>query len=323
MAKNQLTAVDRRKRQMQTSLRNVLESGRERYQHLLPRHMTPDRMIHVALTATTQSPKLLDCSAASLGSALLTASQMGLEPDGYHGHLIPYGKTCQFIPDYKGLIQLALHNDVVISAHAVYENDKFAYQLGLQPSLVHEPYIDGDRGELRCAYAIATFKDGRTQSVVATRADIEKRRKASASADKPDSPWVQWPEEMAIKTSVKMLMKYVPRSPEMTTAVTADDMAEMGRQQQPMEVPGIMPEEEPDRQNRNQDALERMNTNDKPNPTLVILAEALEQTSTPDDVSTIYKSIITDDESDLSEETVKVAREMSEKRISELKNGQE
>jgi recombination protein RecT len=194
--------------------------------------ITAKQMVGVAMTAINKTPKLLDCTPASVIQAVMLAAEAGLPVDGYHGHLIPYGTTCQFIPDFKGLIQLALQNDVIIDAAAVHDNDEFSYRLGMDPFLNHVPCDDEDRGPLKCAYAVARFGNGFRKFVVATRADVEKRRKASKSGTGKDSPWAQWEDEMWIKTSVKMLAKFIPRSARMVAALTSDDQADMGTQYQ-------------------------------------------------------------------------------------------
>ena len=218
--------------QRKNELSTFLSSGANEIARALPVHMSVDRMIRVALTAVTMQPKLLECSKASLALALMNASALGLEPDGYHGHLVPYKDKCQFIPDYKGLIQLALKNGVFIDAHAVYEKDIFEYQYGLEQKLTHVPSEEADRGKLRCAYAVATFSDGRKCFVVSNRSAVMKRRDASPASKSKASPWTQWEESMWVKTAVKMLSKFVPISPHLTIAVQMDNMADMGVGQQ-------------------------------------------------------------------------------------------
>jgi len=64
-----------------------------------PRHLTPDRIIRIAMTSIQQTPKLADCTKESLLGSVLTCTQLGLEPDGVSGkaYLIPYGDTCTLI----------------------------------------------------------------------------------------------------------------------------------------------------------------------------------------------------------------------------------
>ena len=65
---------------------------REAVASSLPSHMTPDRFIRVALTAMMKTPKLADCSQASIFKVMLDLSSIGLEPDGRRAHIIPRPK---------------------------------------------------------------------------------------------------------------------------------------------------------------------------------------------------------------------------------------
>ena len=94
-------------RQKFQDLRAILERGRPQLELAMAEHMSSERLIRLALTAATHNPKLLDCTQESIGLSLLTASQLGIEPNGRDGHLVPYKTTCQFLPDYKGLVKLA------------------------------------------------------------------------------------------------------------------------------------------------------------------------------------------------------------------------
>ncbi len=62
-----------------------------------------------------------------------------------------------------------------------------------------------------------------------TRDDIEAARAVSRFSDKPDSPWRKWFGEMARKTAVKRLAKYLPLSPEMAAAIELDIRGDTGQ----------------------------------------------------------------------------------------------
>lgn len=196
----------------------------------LPKHMDADRMARIALTTIRTNPKLLECSVPSLLGAVMQAAQLGLEP-GLIGHcyLVPFknGKTgqtdVQFIIGYKGMIDLARRSGQIenIYAHAVYSNDEFDYELGLEPKLKHKPYMKGDRGEFIGAYAVAHFKDGGYQFEFMPKEEIEKRRKRSRAAN--NGPWVTDYEEMAKKTVIRHMWKYLPISIEIQQAVVQDE----------------------------------------------------------------------------------------------------
>lgn len=197
----------------------------------LPSHMNPDRMARIALTTIRTNPKLLEASIPSLLGAVMQAAQLGLEP-GLIGHcyLVPFrnGKTgqtdVQFIIGYKGMIDLARRSGQIenIYAHAVYSHDEFDYELGLEPKLKHKPYMEGDRGEFIGAYAVAHFKDGGYQFEFMPKSEIDKRRKRSKAAN--NGPWVTDFEEMAKKTVIRHMWKYLPISIEIQQQAMQDEV---------------------------------------------------------------------------------------------------
>lgn len=196
----------------------------------LPKHMTPERMIRVCLTAWRKTPALQKCDPLSVISSIVQASQLGLEPDGVLGHayLVPYGNQCQLIPGYRGLIDLARRSGSVVSiqAHMVYERDKFEFAYGLDEKLSHTPCMDGDRGKEVAVYAVAKLKDGGYALEVMSIADVNKIRSRSKAAN--NGPWVTDFAEMARKTVVRRMVKYLPLSVELQTAVAIDERAEAG-----------------------------------------------------------------------------------------------
>ncbi|MGA5660416.1 recombination protein RecT [Bacillus bombysepticus] len=197
-----------------------------RFAEVLPKHMSLDRMSRIALTTIRTNPKLLECKVPSLMGAVMQAVQLGLEP-GLLGHcyILPYKSEATFIIGYKGMIDLARRSGHIqsIYAHAVYENDEFEYELGLHPQLKHKPSF-GDRGEFIGAYAVAHFKDGGHQMEFMPKSEIEKRRGRSASANSNYSPWKTDYEEMAKKTVVRYMFKYLPISIEVQSQAQHDEV---------------------------------------------------------------------------------------------------
>ena len=47
-----------------------------------------------------------------------------------------------------------------IDAQTVYENDTFDLSFGFEPTLVHKPYLKGERGKPIGFYAALILKDG-------------------------------------------------------------------------------------------------------------------------------------------------------------------
>jgi recombination protein RecT len=211
------------------NVRSLIEKSREQIAVALPRHLSAERMIRVFNTAIQKTPALLDCEPRSLIGALIQASQLGLEPDGVLGHayLVPFNnrktnrKECQFIPGYRGLIELARRSGQIstIYAHVVHAKDEFSYEFGLDPKLNHKP-ASGDAGPMVAVYAVAKLRDGGVQFEVMTKREVDEIRKRSKSSG--DGPWVTDYESMAKKTVFRRICKILPVSPELTRAVSID-----------------------------------------------------------------------------------------------------
>lgn len=202
----------------------------------LPKHMTADRLARIALTEVRKTPALGRCDQASFLGAIMQCAQLGLEPGGALGHayLLPFENRkrqiteVQFIVGYRGMIDLARRSGQILSleARAVYAADKFHVALGLNPDLTHEPdWEAADRGPLRFVYAVAKLKDGGTQFEVMSRAEIERVRAKSRAGQ--SGPWVDHFEEMAKKTVIRRLFKYLPVSIELASAVEQDERVDI------------------------------------------------------------------------------------------------
>lgn len=229
MSENTNTAVQKAAPTKALTIRDKLQSEefKNAVANVLPKHLTPERFVRLAISAFTRIPKLKDCDQATLFGALMTLSQLGLEPDGRRAHLIPFenrkrGVTeCQLIIDYKGLVELALRSGAVSNIHAdvVCANDLFEYDRGELKH--HKVAFDKPRGEVYAAYAICRFKDGGEKCEVMTKDEIEAVRKRSRAGSY--GPWTTDWNEMAKKTVFRRLSKWLPLSPEFRDMVEKDD----------------------------------------------------------------------------------------------------
>ncbi|MFW5433283.1 recombinase RecT [Paenibacillus apiarius] len=147
---------------------------------LVPKHMTPERLARITLTAISRTPKLAECTSASIVGAVMNCATLGLEPNLIgHAYLVPFFNNkagtmeCQFQIGYKGQIDLIRRTGDVakIYAETVYENDLFVYIKGEDKRLVHVPFDmlrllenfipdkDGSFMDLMIAEAIAEIKN--------------------------------------------------------------------------------------------------------------------------------------------------------------------
>lgn len=184
----------------------------------LPKVITPERFTRIALTALSSNPKLSECSRNSFLGALMQAAQLGVEPNTPLGqaYLIPFHNNnkkvmeCQFQLGYKGMIDLCYRSGEIASvqAHVVYENDKFEYELGLEPKLSHIPAAD-NRGKPIYVYATFRLKNGGYGFEVMSMSDAKEHGKRY-SKTYGSGPWQTNFEEMAKKTVLKKVLKYAP-----------------------------------------------------------------------------------------------------------------
>jgi recombination protein RecT len=196
----------------------------------LPQHITVDRFKRVVMTAVNMTPALASADRRSLFNACIKCATDGLVPDGREAALVTFGNQCAYMPMVFGIIKKLRQSGEIasISARLVFENElkaglfKFAIEDG-QEKLSHQPMLMGERGRVALAYATARFKDGTVQNEVMTFADIEKVRNVSRSKDR--GPWKDWWDEMARKTVVRRLSKYLPLSAEDMRVFEADHEA--------------------------------------------------------------------------------------------------
>lgn len=223
----------------------------------LPRHMTAERLARIVLTEVRKVPKLAQCDQMSFMGAVMQAAQLGLEPGQALGHcyLLPFNKRrkegnqwietteVQLIIGYRGMLDLARRSGQILSleARAIYAKDEYTIRMGLDSTIEHEPaWHEADRGEPLFFYAVAKLKDGGTQFEVMSAREINAIRDASQgykaavaaqakyNKDAPDTPWHTHYDEMAKKTVIRRLFKYLPVSIEMQRAVGLDEHADAG-----------------------------------------------------------------------------------------------
>ncbi len=197
----------------------------------LPSVITPERFTRIVMSAISTTPQLAETTPQSFLGAMMTAAQLGLEPNTPLGqaYLLPYknhGKLeCQFQLGYKGLIDLAYRSGevTIIQAHEVCENDDFTYSFGLNPTLEHIP-AKTNRGDVILYYAMFRTKDGGFGFEVMSKEDVQKHAaQYSQSYNSSFSPWKSNFDEMAKKTVLKKCLKYAPLKSDFVRGMSSDE----------------------------------------------------------------------------------------------------
>lgn len=217
-----------------SSVGEVMKATANRMMAALPKHVTPERMMRVALNAIRKNPKLLDCSAASLFGAITEAATYGWEIGGILGHayLVPYGDEAVLIPGYKGLVDLCRRSGQIstISCETVHASDDFHYSLGDDPHIHHRPNDRDpkrDQKPITYVYLVVRLRDGGIQRSVWSQQKIDAHKEQysqswrRAEKGKKDSFWhTAWPAA-AKKTVIRDMIQrgLLPVSAEYRDAV--------------------------------------------------------------------------------------------------------
>ena len=215
------------------------EANKSKLAQMLPQHMTADRFLRITMNALRTNPKLMDCTVESLFAASLACAQLGLEPNTPLGHiyLIPFRNTkkniteVQVIVGYQGYVKLARQSGEMqtIAAQPVFEMDEYAFDYMNPEAGYHRPHMNGPRGEVIGAWALARFKDGGMAFEFMPRADIDRIRDGSQGYrtarkfNNTNTPWITNYDQMAAKTAIRRLAKRLPLSIEMANAIAMDE----------------------------------------------------------------------------------------------------
>jgi recombination protein RecT len=169
-------------------------------------------------------------------AAVLTASQFGWEIN-VHAYLIPYdnrktGQTfCQLVPAWRGLADLASRSGrASVWTGAVFEGDEFAWALGTKPFIRHRPAGEQTEAKLTHVYAVG-WTTGATWPVIEVW-PIDKVRKHRDRYNKigKDHYSYEHLEMYGRKVALLQVLKYMPQSVELQSAVTLEHDAESGEQ---------------------------------------------------------------------------------------------
>lgn len=197
------------------------------------KHITPERMVKVALMACTKNPVLFECDPKTLALALLQSAEMGLEVGGGFGHayLVPFKGQATLVVGYQGYLELIYRTGKVSSIRAanVFEGDLFDYEEGTSPFIKHKPNLTAERapGTLLYSYAVAHLTSGGPAiQVVMTKDEINLIRSRSPSANSTRSPWTTDYLAMAQKSPIRRLSKMLPKSRELGMALDIDENPE-------------------------------------------------------------------------------------------------
>lgn len=191
---------------------------------VIPEHITVDRFMRVVATAIAMNPDVRDADRRSLFTAAVKAATDGLVPDGREGAFVVYGKQVVWMPMVAGIIKKVRNSGELqsITSNVVHVADFFDYWIDdTGEHIMHRPKLDGERGDISCAYAVAKTLKGGVYTEVMSRGQVDQVRKASKAPNGP--AWRDWYGEMARKAVVRRLAKRLPMSTDLEQVILRDD----------------------------------------------------------------------------------------------------
>lgn len=202
----------------------------------LPKHITADRMVRLAMTSFSQNKDLQKCDMQSIFASVVIAAQLGLEIGvGGQGYLLPYGGKATFIPGWQGLVDLVSRaGRATVWTGAVYEGDNFEWALGDNPFVKHQPEGDADDWKkITHVYAIGRVNGSQYPVIEVWTMNrvirhLKKYNKVGGShyALTKDG---QNMEMYARKVALLQVLKYMPKSVEVQRAFDVAQASESGK----------------------------------------------------------------------------------------------
>lgn len=214
-------------------LKELFDANREKLRKIASKSINLEEVWRQVSSCIQAVPRLLECTKDSWIEALRRASEVGLSLSATLGkaHILPYKNNkigayeAKFSLGYLGMLELTRNSKKLssIDVQVVYTKDKFKCVFGTSPILEHEPFLDGDRGKIRCYYTVAKLKDGSTQVEILTKEDADKIKAKSKAAE--SGPWQDWEDQMGRKSVFKRAWKWLPRDPKVERAIEYDNEA--------------------------------------------------------------------------------------------------
>lgn len=197
----------------------------------LPKHLNPDRMVRLALTAFSTTSKLRECTLESIAASVMTAAQLGHEPGvNGAGFLIPYGKVCTYVPGWKGLVDLVSRSGRgTVYSGVIFSDQKYTFVDGSRRELIihNETDLD-DPEEITHAFAIGWVKGSDMPIIELWRVSkIKKHRDKYNKVGRLHYSFRDW-EMYARKVPLLQVLKYMPSSIEISNAIAVSHASEAG-----------------------------------------------------------------------------------------------
>jgi phage RecT family recombinase len=177
-----------------------------------------------ALQVIQRNPNLAKCTQSSLIGCILQAAEVKLSPATSLAEcaFVPRNGQATFTVMYPGILKHAYNAGLKFAkAGVVYERDQFDFDEASTPPILHHRRALKDRGTKIAAWAKVILPSGAEMIEVMSIDEVDLVRTRSAASS--NGPWVTDYDQMARKTVLKRLLKYVPKSSEVMSLIADEE----------------------------------------------------------------------------------------------------
>ena len=213
--------------QREGQIKDGLVAKQKQINSLLGDKKKADKFLATAV-AVANDYKLSKCHPNSIIDACVNVAQMGLDlsPVLSHAYLVPFKQSVQLIVSAKGYTAMLARTGWKVKTYIVHESDQFEYTIeGFNENVTFKKDLDNESDKMRYAVALAESPDGTLYVEVMNKVQVEKHRKVSQNqnSNNPTGVWLDWYDEMSLKTVLKKLVKKLPIGEDISIAISIDD----------------------------------------------------------------------------------------------------
>jgi len=206
----------------------LIDTQKERYDKLLPKHISVEKFVTSAKTFYVDSlskdkgNRLINASEKSIMVSLEKAAKDGLLMDGIEACWMTFGREAEYSPMVWGLMKLMRNSGCVskISVYVVWSNELFELEIiNGDDKMRHKPLVfapEKEKGERIGVYAAAKLRDGNVLFKYLGKEKVMKLR----SKSKNPKLWDQEADEFWSKSALRQISKFLPKSSEEMKSVT-------------------------------------------------------------------------------------------------------
>jgi len=212
------------------TMKELFEAQLPAIERQLAGAMNSDAFVRAVLSEIGKQPKLMTADPKTVLGGVMLAAQLRLEIGSGLGefYLTPRSEkgkdVCLPIIGFQGMVKLALRSEFVtnVQAFLVREGDEFTYGADSDRGMFYDwrPLDFEETRDWIGVVATARMKTGGTTWVYLTRKQVYNRRPHYWNKG---TPWQSHEDEMAKKTAVRALAKYLPKSTDLGRALEADE----------------------------------------------------------------------------------------------------